>query len=78
MLGIEPSTNHVLGRKFAEARGELTFLEHGETRHYGTRLTILDGAAAIGAARRAIEALHAPPADFTPPTGEFLNLGGRA
>jgi hypothetical protein len=78
VLGIEPSTNHVLGRKFAEARGELTFLEHGETRQYTTRLTMLAGAAAIGAAQRAIEALHAPPADFTPPTGEFLNLGGRA
>jgi hypothetical protein len=68
----------VLGRKFAEARGELTFLEHGDTRQYTTRLTMLAGAAAIGAAQRAIEALHAPPADFAPPTGEFLNLGGRS
>jgi hypothetical protein len=31
VLGIEPSTNHVLGRAFAEERGELMFLEHGET-----------------------------------------------
>ncbi|MGH6903076.1 MAG: aldose 1-epimerase family protein [Geminicoccaceae bacterium] len=77
VLGIEPSTNHVLGRKFAEARGELTILEHGETRHYRTRLTMLDGAAAIAAARHEVEALHAPPADFTPPTGEFPNLGAR-
>ena len=78
MLGIEPATNHVLGRKFAEQRGELMFLEHGETRHYRTRLSVLDGAAAIAAARREIEALHAPPADFTPPTGNFPELGGRA
>ena len=62
VLGIEPSTNHVLGRKFAEERGELMFLEHAETRHYRTRLSVLDGAAAIAAARRAIEALHPPPA----------------
>jgi hypothetical protein len=78
VLGIEPSTNHVLGRKFAEARGELTFLAHGETRDYRTRLSVLDGAEAIAAARRDIEALHAPPADFTPPTGTFPELGGRA
>src|SRR5690606_4170686 len=44
VLGIEPSTNHVLGRKFAEERGELMVLEHGESRHYRTRLSVLDGA----------------------------------
>jgi hypothetical protein len=78
VLGIEPSTNHVLGRRFAEERGELMFLEHGETRRYRMRLSVLDGAEAIAAARRDIAALHAPPADFTPPTGNFPELGGRA
>ena len=77
-LGIEPSTNHVLGRSFAEARGELMLLEHGATRAYRTRLSILDGAEAIAAARRDIAALHPPPADFTPPTGDFPSLGGRS
>ena len=77
VLGIEPSTNHVLGRKFAEERGELMFLEHAETRHYRTRLSVLDGAAAIAAARRAIEALHPPPVDFSAPSGKFPKLGGR-
>jgi hypothetical protein len=77
VLGIEPSTNHVLGRKFAEERGELMFLEHAETRHYRTRLSVLDGAAAIAAARHAIEALHPPPADFSAPTGKFPKLGCR-
>ncbi|HYZ27320.1 MAG TPA: aldose 1-epimerase family protein [Geminicoccaceae bacterium] len=77
VLGIEPSTNHVLGRKFAEERRELMFLEHAETRRYRTRLLVLDGAKAIAAARRDIEALHPPPADFSAPTGEFPMLGGR-
>jgi hypothetical protein len=77
VLGIEPSTNPVLGRGFAEERGELIELAHGEVREYRTRLAVLDGADAIAAARRDIAALHAPPADFTPPTGEFPRLGGR-
>jgi len=77
VLGIEPSTNHVLGRSFAEQRGELIELGHGEAREYRTRLAVLSGASAIERTRREIEALHAPPADFTPPTGEFPRLGGR-
>ena len=47
------------------------FLNHGEARSYRTRLCVLDGAAAIAAARRDIEALHPPLADFAAPTGEF-------
>ena len=43
VLGIEPSTNHLLGRSFAEARGELIELQHGEVRRYRTRLGVLDG-----------------------------------
>jgi hypothetical protein len=77
VLGIEPSTNHVLGRKFAEERGELAFLDHGETRRYRTRLSVLDGAAAIAAARHEIEAVRPPLADFAAPTGEFPILGER-
>ena len=77
VLGIEPATNHVLGRKFAEDRGELMFLAHGETRSYRTRLSVLDGAEAIAAARREIEALHPPLPDFAAPSGEFPMLGGR-
>jgi Domain of unknown function (DUF4432) len=78
VLGIEPSTNHVQGRAFAEQRGELIQLEHGAVRDYRTRLSVLDGAAAIAGVRREIEALQPPPADFTPPTGEFSELGGRS
>jgi hypothetical protein len=67
----------VPGRSFAEERGELIVLGHGEVREYRTRLAVLDGAAAIAATRSAIERLHPPPADFTPPTGNFPELGGR-
>jgi Domain of unknown function (DUF4432) len=77
VLGIEPSTNHVQGRAFAEQRGELIHLEHGEVREYRTRLAVLDGEAAITGVRREIEALQPPPPDFAPPTGIFEKLGGR-
>jgi hypothetical protein len=76
-LGIEPSTHHVQGRAFAEQRGELAYLEHGEVRRYRTLLSVLDGAEAIAAGRRAIETLQTPPADFTSPTGDLPRLGGR-
>jgi hypothetical protein len=78
VLGIEPTTNHLGGRKFAEERGELIMLEHGAVREYRTRLAVLDGAAAIAATRREIEGLQTPPAEFTPPTGAFPRLGGRS
>jgi hypothetical protein len=78
VLGIEPATNHLGGRQLAEARGELIMLEHGAVREYRARLTVLDGAAAIAATRGEIERLQAPPADFTPATGELARLGGRS
>jgi hypothetical protein len=68
VLGIEPSTNHLLGRSFAEGRGELIELQHGEVRRYRTRLSVLDGGEAIAAARAEIVALQAPPEDFAPTT----------
>src|SRR3546814_13025104 len=46
-MGIEPSTNHVLGKPFARERGELIWLDHGDERRYDTVLRILDGGAAI-------------------------------
>ncbi|MGH6915345.1 MAG: DUF4432 family protein, partial [Geminicoccales bacterium] len=74
VLGIEPSTNHLPGRRFAEERGELIRLEPGEIRRYRMRLSVLDGAEAIASARREIEALHPPPEDFAPASGEFSKL----
>jgi hypothetical protein len=68
VLGIEPSTNHLLGRGFAEQRGELIELQHGDVRHYRTRLSVLGGDQAIAAARAEILALQTPPEDFAPAT----------
>jgi hypothetical protein len=69
VLGIEPSTNHLLGRSFAESRGELIELQHGELRRYRTRLSVLDGGEAIAAARAEMLALQTPPEDFAETTG---------
>ena len=68
VLGIEPSTNHLLGRSFAEGRGELIELQQGEVRSYRTQLSVLDGGAAIAVARAEILALQTPPEDFAPTT----------
>ena len=52
-LGIEPSTNHVLGDLAARERGEMIWLEHGESAAYDALFRILDGADAIAATRSA-------------------------
>jgi hypothetical protein len=78
-LGIEPSTNHVLGHKAARERGELTWLEHGEAREYRSTFRILDGASAIAAAEKRIRSLVAQPQDDYPkPSGNHLPIGGRS
>ncbi|MGH7118274.1 MAG: aldose 1-epimerase family protein [Acetobacteraceae bacterium] len=56
-FGIEPATNHVLGKPFAKERSELIWLDHDEGRSYTTRFAVLDGAAAIAAAERRIRAI---------------------
>lgn len=71
-LGIEPATNHVLGKPFAAERGELIWLEHGEERHYTTRFAVLDGAAAIGEAEARIRAIALQPEeDYPAPSGRW-------
>ncbi len=65
-MGIEPSTNHVLGKRFAEQRNELIWLEHDESRSYTLRCGVLDGAAAIAAAEQRIAAIARQPADDFP------------
>lgn len=77
-LGIEPSTNHVLGKPFARQRDELIWLEHGEERHYDTRFVVLDGTEAIAQAEQRIRAIAIQPEeDFPEPSGDYRAIAGR-
>ena len=76
-LGIEPSTNHVMGKPFAEERSELIWLEHGDEKRYTTRFAVLDGADEIAACERRIRAIAVQPDDEYPaPAGEWESLSG--
>jgi hypothetical protein len=77
-VGLEPSTNHVLGKQFARARAELIWLEHAEERRYDTTLTILDGAGAIAQAEDRIRAVGGQPdEDYPEPSGDYPAIPGR-
>lgn len=77
-LGIEPSTNHVLGNLAARERGEMIWLEHGDERRYDSTFRVLDGAAAIAASEARIRAISAQPdEDYPLPSGNHLPIGGR-
>lgn len=78
-MGIEPSTNHVLGKPFARERGELIWLEHADERRYDTVLRILDGNDVIAASEARIRAISGQPdADYPEPSGNYPTIGGRA
>jgi hypothetical protein len=78
-VGIEPSTNHVLGKDFARERGELILLEHGEERRYDTVLQVLPDSAAVSAAVARIEGVMLQPQEEYPtPTGNYPVIGSRA
>jgi hypothetical protein len=78
-LGIEPSTHHILGKAFARGRGEMSPLEHGEEKHYTTRLTVLDGSAAIAEAEKRIAGIaRQPDEDYPDLSGDFRPLGAPA
>jgi hypothetical protein len=77
-LGLEPSTNHVLGHKAARERGELIWLEHGEARRYDTRFRIHDGKAAISTLEQRLAGLTPQPVDEYPePSGVYRPISGR-
>ncbi len=78
-VGIEPSTNHVLGKDFARERGELIWLEHGEERRYDSVFRVLPDADAVADAVRRIEGIAKQPDDEYPaPSGVFPPIGGEA
>jgi len=71
-MGIEPCTNHVLGKPFAKARNELIWLEHGEERSYTTRFEVLDGQLEIDALRQRIEGIcRQPQIEYPALSGEW-------
>jgi hypothetical protein len=77
-MGIEPSTNHVLGKDFARERGELIWLEHGDERRYDTVLRILPDATAVSDAVARIERVaRQPDGEYPQPTGNFPAIPGR-
>ncbi len=76
-VGIEPSTNHVMGKPFAEERSELIWLEHGDEKRYTTRFAVLDGAESIADCERRIRAIAVQPDDEYPvPAGKWESLSG--
>ena len=77
VMGVEPSTHHVKGNLFARERGEMIWLDAGQTRRYDTRIQVLDGTAQIAAAETRISRIaRQPDADFPAPSGRFTALHG--
>jgi hypothetical protein len=79
VMGIEPSTHNVLGDMAARERGEMIWLEHGDSRSYNATFRVLNGSAAIAQAEERIAAIaRQPEDDFPTPSGRFPILGGRS
>ena len=75
VLGIEPSTHHVLGNLAARERGEMIWLEHGEQRSYDMTFQVLNNASAIAASEARIKAIvEQPNSDFPEPSLNFVSL----
>lgn len=78
-LGIEPSTNHVMGKDFAKARDELIWLEHGDERRYDSVFRIRPDAAAVNETTARIAAVAGQPdEDYPEPSGRFAPITGGA
>lgn len=78
-MGIEPSTNHVLGQGVARERNEMIWLEHGDERRYDTRFRILTDHQAIAQAEARIQAIARQPEEEYPElSGHFPPIGGRS
>jgi hypothetical protein len=77
-LGIEPSTHHALGNLAARERGEMIWLEHGDSRTYRLTISVLDGQKDIAPAEARIRDIAAQPCeDFPKLSSNFPALGGR-
>ncbi|MBV9129231.1 MAG: aldose 1-epimerase family protein [Verrucomicrobia bacterium] len=75
VIGVEPSTNHVLGKPFAKKRDELIWLEHAAERSYGTRFEFLGDVKAIQQVEKRIRAIaEQPTEDYPTPTDNWEPL----
>jgi hypothetical protein len=71
-MGIEPSTNHALGKRFSRERGELIFLAPGESRAYGVDYTVLDGVSEVARFEKRVRAIETPvQEEFPQPSGDW-------
>lgn len=79
VLGVEPSTHHVLGNLSARERGEMIWLSAGEERSYDIRFNALDCAQAIADVEQRIAGIAVQPdTDYPEPAMEFPALHGAA
>jgi len=79
VMGVEPSTHHAQGNRFARDRGEMIWLQAAEARQYDSRFVVLDGPAAIAAAEARITGIvRQPDQDYPLPTGRLAALHGAA
>lgn len=78
VMGLEPSTNHVLGNLAARERGEMIWLQHGDERRYDTRFRVLDGTREIEIAEERIRGIcNQPPEDYPVPSNNHVRIEGR-
>ncbi len=74
-IGIEPSTNHVLGKDFAQERDELIWLEHNEERSYHTIFRLHEGKEELHELRSQIRSLGSQFDGLYPPvTGNYRKI----
>jgi hypothetical protein len=71
-LGLEPSTNRDAGRFDARERGELQWLEPGETRRYDLEIGALPGAVSIGEFAARVSRLAGIPGAAAPRPAESV------
>jgi hypothetical protein len=77
VVGVEPSTHHVLGDGAARDRGEMIWLAPDDARDYDLSFRVLDGADALAAAEARIRAAaRQPDEDYPRPTMTFPPLTG--
>jgi hypothetical protein len=75
VIGIEPSTNHVLGKPFASERDELIWLEHNESRSYHTVFRIHEGEKELSELKKQISSVATQPNNPYPDlTGEYQKI----